>query len=105
MACVPCGVADGRGHGAVHRQSERARAVREGTVGRGRCDEPADGSLCKLDGTALRGLFPRGSVGALPHAYAAGGVVALRAAEGLGQELAQPMLLCCYGLENLLDFW
>jgi hypothetical protein len=36
--CVPRGVADDRGHAAVYHQSERARGVRAGAVGRGRCD-------------------------------------------------------------------
>jgi hypothetical protein len=83
--CVPCGVADDRGYAAVHHQSERARGVCAGVVGRGRCDQPGEGELCKVHGTALRGLFPRGSVEALPHACAAGGVVALRVAESLGK--------------------
>jgi hypothetical protein len=89
--CVLCGVADGRGHAAVYRQLLRARGVRAGVVGRGRDDQPGDGGLRKLHGTALRGLFPRGSVGALPHACAAGGVVALRAEEGFVHDVVQPM--------------
>jgi hypothetical protein len=47
-------------------------------------------SCANFDGSALRGLFPRGSVGALPHAYAAGGMVALRVAEGLGKRWSSP---------------
>ncbi len=58
VLCVLCGVADGRIHAAVYRQSERARGVRAGAVGEGRGDQPGDGELCKLDGSALRGLLP-----------------------------------------------
>jgi hypothetical protein len=84
--CVPCGVADDRGHASVYRQLERARGVRAGVVGRGGGDQPGDGGLLKALGAALWGLFPRGCLGALPHACASGGVVAsaLRSAEGLG---------------------
>jgi hypothetical protein len=84
-------MADGRGHAAVQRQLERARGVRTGFVGRGRCDQPGDGGLCKLHGSALWGLFPRGSVEALLHACAAGGVLALHMVEGMRQEVVQPM--------------
>jgi hypothetical protein len=86
--CVLCGVADDRGQGqaSVYGQSEWASGVRAGVVGRGRGNQPGDGGLCKLEGSALRRLFPRGSVGALSHACAAcGGMVALRVAESLGE--------------------
>jgi hypothetical protein len=88
---VPCGVADGRGHASVYRLPGGKSGVRAGVVGRLCGDQPGEGGLCKLDGSALRGLFPRGCLGALPHACAVGGVVALRVVEGLGQEVVQPM--------------
>jgi hypothetical protein len=54
--CVPCGVADERSHAAVCRQPERARGVRAGVVGWWCRDQPSYGELCKVHGTALRGL-------------------------------------------------
>jgi hypothetical protein len=83
--CVPYGVADDQHHASAYCQSEWARGVRAGAVGRGRGNQPGEGGLCKIDGSAQRGLSPRGSVGALWHACAAGGVVALRVAESLGK--------------------
>ncbi len=68
--------------------------MRAGVVGRGRGDRPGEGGLCKLDGSALWGLFPRGSVGASSHACAAGGVLELPTVE-FRQEVVQPMLHCC----------
>ncbi len=52
---MPCGVSDEQCHAAVRRQPEWSRGVRTGTAERVRSDQPGDGGLCKLDGTAFRG--------------------------------------------------
>jgi hypothetical protein len=86
--CVPCCVADGRGHAAVYRQSKGARGVRAGVVGRGRGDQPGDGGLGKLDGSALWGQDVLGCVGDL---CSWSGACTLRGG-AFGQEVVQPML-------------
>jgi hypothetical protein len=58
--CVPCGVADGRGHAAVYRQSERTFGMRAGLVGRGGGDQPGDGGLCRLDGMRRAEMYDGG---------------------------------------------
>ncbi len=74
---TPLYIASGKGHvESVRALLDGGAAINQAMVG---C------AMRKLDGSALRGLFPRGSVGALPHACAAGGVVALRVEEVLGK--------------------
>ncbi len=52
VLCARVGVADEWSHAAAHRQLERARGVRAGAVGSGRCDQPGDGGSPNLDCSA-----------------------------------------------------
>ncbi len=56
FVCVPCCVADGWGHAAVHRQPEGASDLRAGPVEWWRGDQPGEGGLCKLHSNAVFGF-------------------------------------------------